>query len=103
MALALRLRQKPARRKGELTDVALGIVTAVVALFIGLYMISKVSSVASIDNTSDFYNTFSSLVTNTGTIYDVIVLVLIVVALGIAIAVLKGFSGGRTITPTSQV
>lgn len=88
------------RRKGELSGLALGIVVAVVALFIGLYMITKVSDVAKIDNTSDFYSTYQNLVTNTGTIYDVLILVIIVVALGVAIAVLRGFSrGGTAVTP----
>ena len=78
-------------KKGNLSGLALGLVVAVVALFIGLYMISQVSEVASIDNTSDFYTTYQSLSTKTGTIYDVMILVIIVVALGVAIAVLRGF------------
>jgi len=80
--------------KGSLSSVALGIIVALVSLFIGLYMISKVSAIAAIDNTSDFYTTFTSLVTNTGTIFDVMVLVIIVVALGIAIGSIRGFTGG---------
>ena len=81
--------------KGSLSSVALGVVVALVSLFIGLYMISKVSDIASISNTSDFYTTFTSLVTNTGTIFDVMVLVIIVVALGIAIGSIRGFSGKK--------
>jgi len=82
--------------KGTLSGLALGVVTAIVALFIGLYMISKVSDVASINNTSDFYSTYQDLVTNTGTIFSVIILVVIVVALGIAIGVLRGFGETKT-------
>jgi len=77
--------------KGSLSSLALGVVIAIVSLFIGLYMISKVSNVANIDNTSDFYTVYQSLTTNTGTIFDVMILVIIIVALGVAIAVLRGF------------
>lgn len=41
-----------------------------------------------------------SLVTNTTTIYDVLILVIIVTALGVAIAILRGF-GGHSGTPTA--
>jgi len=78
-------------RKGQLSELALSIVVAIVALFIGLFMISKVSTITAINSTNDFYSTYSSLITNTGTIYDVLILVIIVVALGVAIAVLRGF------------
>lgn len=80
-----------ASKKGTLGDLALGVVVSIVSLFIGLYMISKVSDVASINSTNDFYSTYTSLVTNTGTIFDVLILVIIVVSLGVAIAVLRGF------------
>ena len=82
------------KKKGALADLALGVVVAIVALFLGLYMIAKVSDVTAINADSDFFTTFTSLVTNTGTIYDVMILVIIVVALGVAIAVLRGFGGG---------
>ena len=80
-------------RKGSLSDLALGVVVALVSLFIGLYMISKVSDVTAIntDAGSDFGTVYTNLVTNTGTIYDVMILVIIVVSLGVAIAVLRGF------------
>lgn len=82
------------RSKGQLSSLALSIVTAIVALFIGLFMIEKVSSVTGINNTSAFYNVFTSLTTSTGTIYDVLTLVIIVVSLGVAIGVLQRFTGG---------
>jgi len=88
------------RSKGILSATALAVIMAIVSLFIGLFMISKVSSVASINNSSDFYSTYQSLVSNTGTIYDVLILVLIVAALGVALAFLKGFAGGGG-TPTA--
>jgi len=89
----MKLREKLKRRKGaeSITGIALSMVVAVVALFIGLYMISQVSTITSINSTSDFYPIFQSLTSKTGTIYDVMVLVIIVVALGVAIAVLRGF------------
>jgi len=39
----------------------------------------------------NFGSVYSSLITNVGTTYDVMILVIIVVSLGVAIAVLKGF------------
>jgi len=85
---------KPRQRKGQLADLALGVIVALVTLFVGLYMISKVSAVAAINNTSDFYTPYTSLVSNTSTIFDVLILVIIIVSLGVAIAVLRGFGGG---------
>lgn len=43
-------------------------------------------------SSTQFGSIASSLTTNTGTVYDVIILVVIVVALGVAIAVLRGFN-----------
>jgi|GEM_PF-2244664 len=80
------------KRKGQLSELALGIVVAIVALFIGLYMISKVSNIAKINSSSEFYTPYQNLVSNTTTIFDVIILVVIIVALGVAIAALRGFS-----------
>ncbi len=89
--------RKSQARKGSLSGMALGVITALVAMFIGLYMIVKVSVITAIENTSDFYTTYTSLASNTGTVFDVLILVVIVVALGVAIGVLKGFSGeGRS-------
>jgi len=82
-----------------LSRLAMGVVVAIVMLFVGLYMISKVADVASINNSSDFYTIYTSLTSNTSTIFDVLILVIIIVALGVAIAVLRGFggtSGGTT-------
>jgi hypothetical protein len=81
-------------RKGNLTSVSLSVVVALVSLFIGLYMIAKVSGVAAINNTSDFYTTFTNLVTSTGTIFDVMILVIIITALGVGLWVLRGFTAG---------
>lgn len=92
---------KPATRKGQLADLSLGVIVTLVTLFVGLYMISKVSAVASINNTSDFYNTFQTLITNSRTIYDVLILVIIIVALGVAIITLRGFGGGSASVPAT--
>jgi hypothetical protein len=81
-------------RKGSLSDLSLGVVIALVSLFIGLYMITKVADVTAINNSSDFYSVYTNLTANTGTIFDVMILVIIVVSLGVAIAVLRGFGAG---------
>lgn len=49
---------------------------------------------------NDWGSISDNLITNTGTTYDVMILVIIVVALGVAIAVLRGF-GGHSGTPTA--
>jgi len=87
-----KLKQMHEARKGSLSGVSLGVVVAIVSLFIGVYMISKVASIAAINNTSDFYSIYTNLTTNTGTVYDVLILVIIIVALGIGIGVLRSFS-----------
>jgi len=81
-------------RKAQLSSVALGIIITIVSLFIGLFMITNVSEITAINNTSDFYSIYTNLVSSTSTIFEVIVLVIIIVALGLAIAILKGFGGG---------
>jgi len=47
---------------------------------------------------TDFGTIFSNLTTNTGTIFDVMILVIIIVALGVAIAVLRGFGSTRQVS-----
>jgi len=79
------------RSKGALSDLALGVIVSLVTLFVGLYMITQVADITAINNTSDFYTVYSDLTSNTSTIFDVMILVIIVVALGVAIAVLRGF------------
>lgn len=95
-----KLKNTFSNRKGALSDLALSVVVALVALFIGLFMITKVSNITSINNSSDFYSVFTDLTSSTGTIFSVLILVIIVVALGVAIAVLRGFGGGGGRTPT---
>jgi len=74
-----------------------GIIIGAVLLFIGLFMISAVSDATAINNSSAFYSTQQQLVSTTGTIFSVLGLVLIVVALALAIGALKGsmIGGGR--------
>ncbi len=94
-------------KRGKLSGLALGLVVAVVASFIGLYMISQVSSIFSVDPTSDFYSIYQSLTTKTSIIYDVndfghnilvIIVVVIVVALGVALQYLSEGQEGKETT-----
>ncbi|HIE35906.1 MAG TPA: hypothetical protein EYP89_01555 [Candidatus Omnitrophica bacterium] len=85
-----------AKQKGSVQAVSMGVIVTIVALFVGIFMISQVADVTEINNTSDFYTTYSNLVTNTGTIYNILVLVLIIVGLAVAIAYLSGFGRGET-------
>lgn len=83
------------KSKKGLQGTAMAIVVVVVTLFIGLFMIQKVADITAINNTSSMYSTFTSLVTNTSTIYSILVLVVIVAALSVAIYYLTRFGGGQ--------
>lgn len=65
------------------------LVTGVVMLFVGLFMIDAVYTATAITNTSTFYGISTALVTTTGTIFTVLGLVIIVIALATAIGSLK--------------
>jgi len=87
----------------NIADVVLGAGIALVTLFVTLFMITKVSNITAIDNTSDFYNTYQSLVTNTGTIFDILILVVIVVALGVALWALRAGTSPTKATGATAV
>ena len=95
------LKQAFRKVKGTLTNLVLSAVTALVGAFIGIYMISKVADIANIANTSDFYTVYTSLVTNTGTIYDVIILAIIIAVLAVPIILMRGFGRGGTVETPS--
>ena len=80
--------------KGDVQSVAMAIVVTVVVLFVGIFMITQVADVTSINNTSDFHSTYTGLVASTGVIYNILILVLIIVGLAVAIGYLSGFGGG---------
>jgi len=76
-------------------DMALAVLTSIIILMIGLYSISKVSEIIGnlLGVTNKFYGTFTTLVSNSGMLFDFMVLVIIIVILGSAIMILKGTSG----------
>lgn len=65
------------------------LVSGVVMLFVGLFMIDAVNTATALNNTSVFYGISTQLVTTTGTIFTVLGLVIIVIALATAIGSLK--------------
>ena len=69
------------------------LVTGIVFLFVGIYMMSQVANVTAISNTSDFYATYTQTVTTASTVFNVAGLVLIVVALSYALASLRNVAG----------
>ena len=77
------------KAQGSVATVIGGLVVGIVMLFVGLYMISVVADATAINNTSDFYATYTNLVSTTGTIFTVLGLVIIIVALATAINSLK--------------
>jgi glutathionyl-hydroquinone reductase len=44
--------------KGDLSTLAMGVIITMVVMFMGVYMISMVSELTAINNTSDFYSTW---------------------------------------------
>ena len=74
---------------GTVGAVIAELVVGVVMLFLGLFMIDAVHTATLINNTSVFYGISSALVTTTGTIFSVLGLVIIVVALATAVSTLK--------------
>lgn len=77
---------------GSVATIIGELVTGVVMLFIGLFMIDAVNTAVAIDNKSVFYNISTQLVTTTGTIFTVLGLVIIVIALATAIRSLQSMS-----------
>ena len=65
------------------------LVTGVVMLFVGLFMIDAVNTATALNNTSTFFSIQTSLITTTGTIFSVLGLVIIVIALATAVGSLK--------------
>jgi hypothetical protein len=96
------MRARITRIKGALSDLVLGMGVSLVIAFVVLFMLQKVSDITGINNTSRFYSTFNSLVSNTSTVFDVIILVIIIVALGVGINVLRGTfgAGGGAAAPS---
>ena len=88
-------------KKGALSNLALSVVITIVTLFVGLYMVSKVENIANLSCSTQFGSVNTALVSNTSTIYDVLILVVIIVSLGVAIGVLRGMSGSAPGVPTS--
>ena len=78
------------KRRGT-AEVSMEAIQALAILFIGLFIITTVSDITAINNTSSFYSTYTDLISKTGTVYKVLILVLIVAALAVAVHVLRGF------------
>jgi len=81
-----------AQLEGSVAGVVGGLVVGIVMLFVGIFMIDAVSTAAAINASSDFYTTYTGLITTTGTIFSVLGLVIIIVALATAIRSLQGLS-----------
>jgi len=87
------LKLKKRRPQKGLANTVMAVGIAIVTLFIVLFMIVKVAGITAVDSTSDFYSIYTDLVTNTKTIYSVLILVLIVAALAVAIWYLRSRFG----------
>lgn len=65
------------------------LVIGVVMMFVGLFMIDAVFNATAINNSSSFYGISTSLVSTTGTVFSVLGLVIIIVALATGVGSLK--------------
>lgn len=75
---------------GSVATVIGELVTGVVMLFVGLFMVDIVNTATALNaSTSDFVTVHANLITTTGTIFTVLGLVIIVVALATAIGSLR--------------
>jgi cell division protein FtsX len=86
--------QRKTHSRGSLAGVIGGLVVGVLMMYIGLFMISAVYNATALLNTSPFYTLQNSLIVTTGTIFTVLGLVIIVVALTVAIKSMMQVSGG---------
>lgn len=66
-----------------------GLVVGIVMMFVGLFMIDAVSNATNLAAGSSFAGTQTTLITTTGTIFSVLGLVIIIVALAMAISSLR--------------
>ena len=78
---------------GTVAGVIGGLVVGLVMLFVGLFMINAVYNATALDNTSVFYGISNNIVTLSGTVFSVLGLVIIIVALATAIRSLSQVTG----------
>ena len=79
--------------KGSIAGTIGALVVGVVMLFVGLFMINAVSNATALPDGSTFAATQTQLVATTGTIFSVLGLVIIIVALATAINSLRSVTG----------
>ena len=79
--------------KGSIAGTIGALVVGVVMLFVGLFMINAVSNATALPPNSTFAATQTQLVSTTGTIFSVMGLVIIIVALATAINSLRSVTG----------
>lgn len=75
--------------KGSVAGVIGGLVTGLVMLFVGLFMINAVYNATALGSGSVFAGVSTNLVTLSGTVFSVMGLVIIIVALATAIGSLQ--------------
>lgn len=83
-----------AKSKAQVARVIGGLIVGVVLLFIGLFMVDIVQNATGIEAGSNFATTQTELIATTSTIFTVLGLVIIVIALATAIQSLRGVTGG---------
>jgi len=90
--LQLYLNAKEGKAQGQVATVIGGLVVGLVLLFVGLFMIDTVDNATALASGSSFTTTRSDLINTTGTVFTVLGLVIIIVALATAIGSLRKVS-----------
>jgi hypothetical protein len=77
---------------GGIVAVISELIVGIVMMFVGIFMIAMVALAIALNNTSVFWSTYQGLISTTGTVFSVLGLLIIVVALATAIGSLKSVS-----------
>lgn len=81
------------KSKAQVARVIGGLIVGVVMLFVGLFMVDIVQNATGIDAGGNFAGVQTELIATTSTIFTVLGLVIIVIALATAIQSLRGVTG----------
>jgi hypothetical protein len=74
---------------GGIVAVISELIVGIVMMFVGIFMIAMVALAIALNNSSIFWATYQGLISTTGTVFSVLGLLIIVVALATAIGSLK--------------
>jgi len=88
------MQSKITHSRGNVAGVIGALVVGLVMLFVGLFMINAVYNATNLPSTSAFASIQTANITLAGTVFSVLGLVIIIVALATAIGSLRSVTGG---------